>query len=435
MDYLLIALLTLLNGLFAMSEMALASSRRARLSAMAEGGDAGAAAALKLMDQPTRFLSTVQVGITSISVITGIVGEAAFSAELGHWLREHGFPVKPSGLAATTIVVTLVTYVNILFGELVPKRIGQLYPEPVSRWIARPMRWLSKAASPFVKLLSASTLFVLKLLAVDSTRRRMMTEEEIAHSLEEGVDAGVIEQHEHQMVRNVFHLDDRPLTSMMVPRSEVVWIDAATPVREALRRASESEAHSWYPVCRGSLDDVVGVVSVARLISLGLDNSEEVAPHALPPLFVPETLSGMELLEQFREQAARIVFVVDEYGVVQGLITPHDLLEAITGELQPAEHTEPWATRREDGSWLLDGLMPVSELKARLDIRDLPEEDKGRYNTLAGLLMSLSGHMPHPGERIDCGDWIFEVVDLDGRRIDKVLAEAVPQPEQAGTAT
>jgi len=293
------------------------------------------------------------------------------------------------------------------------------------------MRWLSRAAGPFVKLLSGSTQAVLKLLAIDTTTPRGMTEEEIAHSLEEGVDAGVIEQHEHQMVRNVFHLDDRPLTSMMVPRSDIVWLDAGTSVRDALRRAGEGEVHSWYPVCRGSLDDVLGVVSVSRLLALGPAHEGPVEPHALPALFVPETLSGMELLEQFRIQAARIVFVVDEYGVVQGLITPHDLLEAITGELQPAEHTEPWATRREDGSWVLDGLMPVSELKARLDIRELPEEDKGRYNTLAGLLMSLSGHLPRPGERIDCGDWEFEVVDLDGRRIDKVLAVSTAQPGEA----
>jgi putative hemolysin len=431
MDFLLIAFLTVLNGAFAMSEMALASSRRARLAAMAEAGDGGAQAALKLMDQPTRFLSTVQVGITSISVITGILGEAAFSEQLAGWLRAHGFPPRASGGAATAIVVTIITYINILFGELVPKRIGQLYPEAVSRFAARPMRGLSKAASPFVKLLSASTQAVLKLLAIDTTARRRMTEEEIAHSLEEGVDAGVIEQHEHQMVRNVFHLDDRALISMMVPRSDVVWLDAATSVRDALRRAGEGEAHSWYPVCRGSLDDVIGVVSVSRLISLGPAHEGPVEPHAVAAPFVPETLSGMELLEQFRMQAARIVFVVDEYGVVQGLITPHDLLEAITGELQPAGDTEAWATRREDGSWLLDGLMPVSELKARLDIRDLPEEDKGRYNTLAGLLMSLSGHLPRPGERIDCGDWVFEVMDLDGRRIDKVLAQAVPQAAEA----
>lgn len=431
MDFLLIALLTLLNGLFAMSEMALASSRRARLAAMAEAGDGGARAALRLMDQPTQFLSTVQVGITSIGVINGIIGEAAFSGEVGAWLQGWGMPARASEITATAIVVAIITYVTILFGELVPKRIGQLYPETVSRWAARPMRWLSRAAGPFVSMLSASTQAILKLLAIDTTTPRGMTEEEIAHSLEEGVDAGVIEAHEHQMVRNVFHLDDRPLTSMMVPRSEVQWLDAATSVREALRRAGEGEAHSWYPVCRGSLDDVVGVISVSRLISLGPQHEGPVEPHAVPALFVPETLTGMELLEQFRLQAARLVFVVDEYGVVQGLLTTHDLLEAITGELQPEAATEAWATQRDDGSWLLDGLMPVSELKQRLDIRDLPEEEKGRYNTLAGLLMAVSGRLPGPGERIDCGDWVFEVVDLDGRRIDKVLAQAVREPADA----
>lgn len=431
MDFLLIALLTLLNGLFAMSEMALASSRRARLAAMAEDGDGGAQAALRLLDQPTQFLSTVQVGITSIGIINGIIGEAAFSAELAARLHGWGLPARPAGIAATAIVVAIITYITILFGELVPKRIGQLYPEQVARWAARPMRWLSKAAGPFVRMLAGSTQAILKLLAIDTSRRRGMTEEEIAHSLEEGVDAGVIEQHEHQMVRNVFHLDDRPLTSMMVPRSDVQWLDASLPVREALKRAGEGEAHSWYPVCRGSLDDVVGLVSVARLISLGPQHEGAIEPHAEPAVFVPETLTGMELLEQFRSQAARLVFVVDEYGVVQGLMTTHDLLEAITGELQPAEQAEAWAMQREDGSWLLDGLMPVSELKARLDIRELPEEDKGRYNTLAGLLMAVTGHLPEPGERIDCGEWVFEVVDLDGRRIDKVLAQVVPEPADA----
>lgn len=430
MDFLLIALLTLLNGLFAMSEMALATTRRARLAAMAEAGDGGAQAALKLLDEPTQFLSTVQVGITSIGVINGIIGEAAFSDDLSAWLSSLGTPPKAAPIAATAIVVAVITYVTIIFGELVPKRIGQIYPEHIARWASRPMRWLSKAAGPFVKVLSASTQAVLKLLAID-TSTRAVTEEEIAHSLEEGVEAGVIEQHEHQMVRNVFHLDDRPLTSMMVPRSDIQWLDAGLTVREALQRVGAGEAHSWYPVCRNSLDDVIGVVGVSRLIQLGADHDGPIEPHAVPAPFVPETLSGMELLEQFRMQAARLVYVVDEYGVVQGLITPHDVLEAITGELQPSGETEAWATRRDDGSWLLDGGMPVSELKARLEIRELPEEDKGRYNTLAGLLMAVSGRLPGPGERIDCGEWVFEVVDLDGRRIDKVLAQAVPEPADA----
>lgn len=233
------------------------------------------------------------------------------------------------------------------------------------------------------------------------------------------------------MVQNVFHLDDRPLTSMMVPRSDIQWLDAGLTIGECLRQVGREGAHSWYPVCRGSLDDVLGVVSVARLLALGPEDPSTVESQALPALFVPETLSGMELLEQFRQESGRIVFVVDEYGVVQGLMTPHDLLEAITGELQPGAQADAWATLREDGTWLLDGLMPISELKARLDIRDLPEEERGRYNTVAGLLMSVSGTLPAVGERIECGDWLFEVVDLDGKRIDKVLAVQHPQPGAA----
>ena len=426
MDVLLIALLTLINGVFAMSEMALATSRRALLAAAADEGDKGAVAALRLLENPTQFLSTVQVGITSTGILNGIVGEAAFSEHVVLALRDWGLAPKPAGILATALVVAAITYITIIFGELVPKRIGQLYPELVSRWVAQPMGWLSRAAGPFVRLLSASTQAMLKLLRVDNTRQRAVTEEEIAHSLEEGAAAGVIEQHEHQMVRNVFHLDDRPLSSMMVPRGDLRWLDASMSVADALRYAGEGEAHSWYPVCRGSLDEVVGVVSVARLLSLGPQHEGTVEPQAVPATFVPETLSGMELLEQFRRRAARMVFVVDEYGIVQGLMTPHDLLEAITGELQPTAQDEAWATQREDGSWLLDGLMPVSELKARLEIRELPEEDRGRYNTLAGLLLAESGHLPAVGERIDCAGWRFEVVDLDGRRIDKVLAMAHP---------
>jgi putative hemolysin len=432
MEILLIALLTVLNGGFAMSEMALASSRKARLAALAESGDKGAVAALRLMDEPTRFLSTVQVGITSIGILNGIIGEAAFSSALALWLQGLGLGPRTAGFVATGIVVTVITYITIIFGELVPKRIGQLYPEAVSRVLAQPMSWLARAAGPFVKLLSASTHAVLKLLPIDLSLARGMTEEEIAHSLEEGVDAGVIEQHERQMVQNVFHLDDRPLTSMMMPRSDIEWLDASSTVAQCLRQIGRGGAHSWYAVCRGSLDDVVGVVSVAKLLALEPEESGvTVESLAAPALFVPETLTGMELLEQFRQRSGRMVFVVDEYGVVQGLMTPHDFLEAITGELQPVAQTEAWATQREDGSWLLDGLMPVAELKARLDIRDLPEEDRGRYNTLAGLLMSVSGRMPAAGERIDCGDWLFEVVDLDGKRIDKVLA--MPRPQGRAT--
>jgi len=427
MDFLLIALLTLLNGVFAMSELALASSRKLRLVALAEEGDKGAQAALALLDDPTQFLSSVQVGITSIGMLNGIIGEAAFSEQLAHWLQGLGMAPGAAGVAATALVVTVITFITIVFGELVPKRIGQLYPEPVARLIALPMTWVARVAKPFVRLLALSTQAVLRLLRVDDSAVRSMTEEEIIASLEEGRAAGVIEHHEHQMVRNVFHLDDRPLTSLMVPRTDVQWLDAHASVAECLRFIAQGErAHSWYPVCRGSLDEVVGIISVARLLALGLETPGSIEAHVQPAVFVPETLTGLELLEQFRKRAGRMVFVVDEYGVVQGIMTPHDLLEAITGELQPGAASEAWATQREDGSWLLDGLMPVNELKARLGIRELPDEERARYNTLAGLLLAESGHLPVVGERIGCAGWVFEVVDLDGKRIDKVLAQLQP---------
>ncbi|MDA7415283.1 hemolysin family protein [Xenophilus arseniciresistens] len=430
MDVLLLALLTTCNAIFAMSEMALATSRRARLAALAEAGDAGAAAALKLMEEPTQFLSTVQIGITSIGMLSGIVGEAAFAGPLALRMEGMGMGAGVASVVSTAVVVTGITFFSILFGELVPKRIGQLYPEPVSRWISRPMRGLAKGAKPFVLLLSGATAGVLRLLRIDATGARAVTEEEISASLEEGVDAGVIEQHEHQMVRNVFHLDDRRLSSLMIPRSDIEWMDAGLDVGQALAQVAEAAklnlVHSWYPVCRGSLDDVVGVVSVAQLLQLDRGHADTLGDVAQAASFVPETLSGMELLEQFRTRAGRMVFVVDEYGVVQGLMTPRDLLEAITGELQPGVPADAWARPHEDGSWDLDGLMPVSELRARLAIRELPDEDRGLYNTVAGLLMAVSGQLPGVGQRVECAGWQFEVLALEGRRIDRVRARPEP---------
>ncbi len=434
MDFLLIFVLTLLNGAFAMSELALTASKKIRLMTMAEGGDKGATAALELLSNPTQFLSSVQVGVTSIGMLNGIVGEAAFSDGVAHWLQATlSISTRAAEISATAIVVTLITFTTILFGELVPKRIGQLYPEQVSRWVSRPMTWFATGAKPFVQLLAICTHATLKLMRIDVTDTRGVTEEEISASLEEGVDAGIIEQHEHQMVRNVFHLDDRTLTSIMLPRADIVWLDAENTVAQSLERASVAgDTHSWYPVCRGSLERVVGIISVGRLLQLGLGHTDRIGDAVESPSFVPETLSVMELIEQFRTQSARMVFVVDEYGDLQGLLTPHDLLEAITGELQPDEQTEAWATHLPDGSWELDGTMPVGELKARLELDELPQEDRGRYNTLAGLLMAVSGHLPVRGERIRCEGWEFEVTLLEKRRIDKVQARFVGTSEEPG---
>ena len=429
MDVTLLAFLILLNGLFAMSEMALTAARKVRLQVMVESDAPGAQAAMDLHDNPTKFLSTVQIGITSIGILNGIVGEAAFSQPLAHWLvADFGVSQRVAGIGATALVVVIITILTIIFGELVPKRLGQMYPETVARLVARPMNWLSTAARPLVALLSVCTHAVLRLMGIRDDTSRSVTEEEIAASLEEGVDAGVIEAQEHQMVRNVFRLDDRQVGSMMIPRAEIEWLDLSDALETQLERIASS-SHSRFPVCRGSLDDVQGVLVVASLLQpLARGERPPIAEHLQPPVFVPETLTGMELLEQFRRIDTDLVFVVDEYGAVQGVITERDLLEAITGEFTAVSDEGAWAVHRADGGWLLDGLIPVPELKDRLDLKELPEEDRGRYNTLAGMIMLLLGHLPRTADTVEWEGWRFEVVDLDGKRVDKVLATRTENP-------
>jgi putative hemolysin len=388
---------------------------------MVEAGDAGAQVAMDLHENPTKFLSTVQIGITSIGVLNGIVGEAAFSEPLAQWLNT-AFNIRPkiAGISATALVVMCITFLTIIFGELVPKRLGQMYPEIVARMVAQPMEWLSLAARPFVKLLSWCTEATLRLLGVRGGPNRSVTEEEIAASLEEGVDAGVIEAQEHQMVRNVFRLDDRPVGSMMIPRTDIVWLDAAAPIEEVLKAIVDQE-HSRYPVCRGGLNDVLGVVSAQTLLQQLLQGQTlSLTEKLLPPVFVPETLSGMELLDQFRASSAQLVFVVDEYGEVQGVITVRDVMEAITGEFTTPAAEDAWAIQREDGSWLFDGLIPAPELKDRLGLRDLPEEDRGRYNTLAGMVMLLLGRLPQTGDSLTYNGIRLTVLEMQGPRIKQI---------------
>jgi putative hemolysin len=429
MDLTLLVLLILLNGLFAMSEMALTASRKARLTVMVESGEPGAQAAMDLHENPTKFLSTVQIGITSIGVLNGIVGENAFAEPLAQWLMaSFGVAEKAAAISATGLVVFIITVLTIIFGELVPKRLGQMYPESVARLVSRPMNLLSTATRPLVVMLTACTNGVLRVMGIRGGPSRSVTEEEIAAQLEEGLDAGVIEEQEHQMVRNVFRLDDRQIGSMMIPRAEIAWVDATAPLDEVVAFIVEN-GHTRYPVCRGGLDDVIGVLGAHRLLQ-PLARGERPALTELlqPPVFVPETLSGMELLEHFRVSRADLVFVVDEYGAVQGVISERDLLEAITGEFGTQADEDSWAVRREDGSWLMDGLIPVPELKDRLDVKELPEEDRGRYNTLAGMVMLLLGRLPVTADHVEWQGWRFEVVDLDGKRVDKVLVTRTQQP-------
>ena len=431
MEILLILFLVLLNGAFAMSELAIAAARAPGLRALAEEGDGGAKAALKLMEAPTQFLSSVQVGITSIGLLNGIIGQAAYSDWLAQAMTRVGLELTLAQVLATALVVTVITFVTIVFGEIVPKRIGQMYPEAVARVVARPMTWIATLAKPFVDLLSHTTRAVLRALKLDDNHVRQVTEEEIEAQLEESVGAGVLEAHEHRMVRNIMALDDRSLASIMVPRADLHTLEVGMRAADALELTRET-GHSWYPVCRGGPDRVLGVIHVSDLLDRASTQPDlDLSADLTPPVFVPETLSGLELLEQYRDAPLRVVFVVDEYGVVQGLLTPRDLLEAITGELHPEETLDAWALANDDGSWVLDGAMPVSELKARLELKALPEESRQLYNTVAGLMLYLAGRLLTEGQSVDVLSWRLTVLALQGRRIQKVAATAIT-PDDTG---
>ena len=430
MELALLVALIVLNGLFAMSEIALIAARKSRLQRLAEDGDHSAIVAIRLGEEPTQFLSTIQIGITAIGILNGIVGEAALAGPLAGLLHGWGIDEKTSAIGATTIVVVSITYFSIVVGELVPKRIAQFNAEGIARLMARPIALLAQLSRPFVALLTVSTDGLLRLLGKIELSSANLTEEDIHAILVEGSQAGVIEKQEHDMVRNVFRLDDRQIASLMTPRSEIVWLDMEAPLEEGLDKLAASD-HSRFPVCEGGLHAVLGVISAKRLLKLRLKDEppEKIVDYLQPAVYVPESLTGMKLLEQFRESGVQMVFVVDEYGEILGLITLQDLLEALAGEFRPRDPEDVWAVQRADGSWLLDGLIPIPELKDRLDLKTVPEEDKGRYHTLSGMVMWLVGRVPHTGDVTEWEGWRLEVVDLDGNRIDKVLASRLLEPE------
>ena len=427
MEILLLVSLIVLNGLFAMSEIALVTARRGRLAKLADDGDGASAIAITLHDEPTRFLSTIQIGITSIGILNGIVGEAVLADPVALWLHGLGLDSRSSGIAATALVVVVITYVSIVIGELVPKRIGQFNPEGIARLVARPMQILSLLTRPFVRLLSFSTDTLLRLMGQRQHADQGVTEAEIHAMIEEGSEAGLIEQREREMVRNVFRLDDRQIGSLMIPRADIVYLDVERPLEENLHWIASSD-HSRFPVCRGGLHSILGVVNAKQLLNQKLKGADtDLFATLQPPVFVPETLNGMDLLGNFRASGMQMVLVVDEYGEVQGLVTLQDVLEAVTGEFKPRNQEDAWAVQRDDGSWLLDGLIPIPELKDRLELKTVPEEGKGRYHTLSGLMMWLLGRLPQTGDKARWELWQFEVVDLDGKRVDKVLASLVPE--------
>lgn len=434
MEILILIGLIVLNGIFAMSEIALVTARKARLMKLAAEGDNAASVALKLGEDPTKFLSTIQIGITSIGILNGIVGEAALAGPLSQWLQSFGVAENVASIGATAAVVIVVTYVSIVVGELVPKRIGQISPETIARLVARPMQVLALIARPFVMLLSVSTHALLRLMGVKQRSQAGVTEEEIQAMLEEGSETGVIEQHQHEMVRNVFRLDDRQLGSLMTPRSDIVCVDIRRSPEENLQMLIESE-HTRFPVCDGGLDKLLGVTHVKQALAcVAKGEIPDFSANLQPCVYVPETLTAMELLEQFRANDMQIAFVIDEYGEIEGIVTLQNVLVALTGEFTPRNAEDAWAVQRDDGSWLLDGAIPIPEMKDRLELKIVPEEDKGRYHTISGMIMLLLGRVPGTGSHVDWAGWRFEVVDMDGKRIDKVLATRILNGDEGETS-
>lgn len=425
MDVLILIALVVLNGLFAMSEIALVAARRSRLTRMAEEGDRSAAAALSLQESPTAFLSTIQIGITSIGVLNGMVGEAVLAEPLAHRLQVLGLAGETASIAATALVAVGITYVSIVLGELVPKRLGQFDPEGTARRVARSIRLLSRLAYPFVRLLAVSTESILFLAGQKLPPAPAATEEEIHALLEEGAEAGAIEPGERDMVRNVLRLDRRPVGSLMIPRVDIDYLDLLSPTEDNLRHIRQSR-HSRFPVCRGGLGEVVGIVTAKQILDPVLEGGAlDIAPLVQAGLFVPETMTGLALLEHFRATGGQMALIVDEYGEVQGLVTLQDVLGAVAGEMAPGDGTEARAQALPDGSWRFDGLIAIPDFQDRLGLRSVPEEERGRYHTLGGYLMWRLGRLPQPGDSVPCGPWTLEVVGLDGKRVGKVLARPV----------
>lgn len=426
-DILLLVGLILLNGVFALSEIALVASRKARLTAMVEDEVPGAQTALALSEDPTRALSTIQVGITSIGVLSGIVGEAALASPVAEGLKSLGLAARTADVTGVVLVVVSVTYFSIVLGELVPKRLGQLAPETLACRVAGPLNALSVAAAPFVRLLSGSTSLLLKRLGADRTRPVSVTEDEVHALISEGEESGVFERSEREMVRNVLRLDDRQVSSLMVPRSEIEWVDLQDS-REINIEKIRASQRSRMPVCAGGLEDVRGICTTRTLLQQLLSDGEvDFSDHLQSAVYVPESLTGMELLENFRQNDTPLALVVDEYGSVNGLVTPRDVLEALVGEFKPESPADAWVRRRDDGTLVLDGLIPVPELKDVLQIRRLPSGDAARYSTLSGMLMWQLGRLPREGDRTLWQGWRFEIIDMDGRRVDKVLVSRIAE--------
>jgi putative hemolysin len=425
-DILFLLVLILLNGVFAMSEIAIVSSRRARLVQLAERGSSGARHALTLASEPTRFLSSVQIGITSIGILNGAIGEASIASRLRTLLEQAPALAPYAEALSLGIMVVLLTYFSLILGELVPKRLALTHPEAIASIIARPMDILATIGRPIVTLLSVSTDTILRLAGVRPVKQPAVTLEEIRVLLEQGADEGVVEEAEHDMVTNVLNLDDRRVGAVLTPRADVVFLD----VRDTLdvnRRRLRQDLHDVLPLCDGGLDHVLGFVRATVVLEALLEGGAIDLPAlAEKPLFVPETMSLMTLLEEFKRSHLPVALVVDEFGGVEGLVSLADVVGSIVGAL-PAAGDEPSFVRRADGSWLLDGALDVDTVVRTLDAKSLlSDDDRQHYHTLGGLAMLVLGRVPRTGDVFVRGDYRFEIVDMDGNRVDRVLATRTP---------
>jgi len=427
MELLVLLLLILISGVFVLSEMAVVSARRARLQQWSDEGRAGAGAALALAHSPAHFLSTTQIAITLISILTGALGEATLSDRLADGLsRVASLQPYARGLAFWIVVIGIAACALVL-GELVPKRLALINPEGVASAMARPMQVLSKAMFPLVRLMSFATELVLKLLGVRASGEPPVTEEEINVLMEQGAEAGVFEKHEQAIVSRVFRLDDELISTVMTPRGDIVFFDLNEPFetnREKLLRSG----HSRFVVCRGGLQDVVGILRAKTLLDAAFESKPlDFASDIAKPLFVPDTLTMIELLGAFKKHRQHLALVIDEYGEVQGLVTMNDIMEALVGDVATAEDSaEPDIVQRDDGSWLVDGAIVIERFKEAIGLdQDLADENGHSYRTLGGLAMKVLGRVPQVGDRFLSGGLRFEVVDMDQNRVDKLLVTRI----------
>jgi putative hemolysin len=430
-EILMILLLVLLNGLLSLAEFALVSARKTRLQQLADQGDENARVALEVARQPGQFLSTVQIGITLVGILAGAFGGATLSRLLAERLNEIPLLAPVSQGLALTIVVLAITLLTLVLGELAPKRLALSRPESFAMAFARPMRSLSRLMRPVVRMLDWLSGLVLRLLRVPATVDESVTQEEIRVLIDQATQAGVFEEAEQDMLAGVLRLADRRVGNLITPRTEIEWLDLEDPPEENLRKVMESN-RSRFPVGCGSLDDVRGVVQARALLAASLEAARtggkvDQTGLLLPPVFVPENKPALEALELFRTAQAPLLLVIDEFGGLQGLVTITDLVESVVGDLPLAgEPAEQEVVQREDGSFLIDGMYPVDEFLELFGMTALPEYDKGLYQSLGGFVLNYLGRIPAPGDHFEWDGLRFEVMDMDGLRIDKILVEKLP---------